>query len=90
MDKYIIGPNIISNKSKDEDAILICDLDDEQDFLLKIKDVSIDFYLLIEKGLSKKEIIQNILKNYEGCSENQIERDFDNFIDNLNKHKILE
>ncbi len=89
MTKFEISPNIISNKSKDGDAILICDLEDENDFLLKIKGVSMDFYILIEKGFNKDQIVSEIMNIYNDCSKEQVQRDFDDFISNLIKLKVL-
>jgi len=89
MTTFEISPNIISNKSKDGDAILICDLEDENDFLLKIKGVSMDFYMLMEKGLNKDQIVSEIINTYNGCSKEQVQKDLDDFISNLIRLKVL-
>ena len=89
MTKLIINPNIISTKSKDGNSILICDLDDDKDTILRLKDVSIDFYNLIEKGYHKDNIIDEIANIYSGCSKEEVKKDLEDFIKNLKKLNIL-
>lgn len=89
MKTYKISPNVISTKAKDEDAILICDLEKEDDVIYKIKDVSINFWKGLQTGLSKEAIVEDILSNYDNCNKKTVNEDFDHFIKTLITKNII-
>jgi hypothetical protein len=83
---YDINSNILSKDSEEE--ILLIDLGDENDVVLSIQGVSMDFWKLINEDKKQADIIKTVTKEYE-VDKAIVEKDFKTFLDSLVEREVL-
>lgn len=83
---YEIDSEIIA--SRNNDGSIVAMKVDDSDLFYKITGVATEVWGYLEQGLSKSEIISKITNDFQ-VSEEQTQKDFDNFITDLKKFNIL-
>lgn len=83
---YEIDSEIIA--SRNNDGSIVAMKVDDSDLFYKITGVATEVWNYLEQGLSRDEIVKNITKSFE-VTEEQSAKDFDTFITDLKKFKIL-
>jgi hypothetical protein len=83
---YEIDSEIIA--SRNNDGSIVAMKVDDSDLFYKITGVATEVWSYLEQGLSRDEIVKNITESFEVTEEQSI-KDFDTFITDLKKYKIL-
>jgi hypothetical protein len=83
---YEIDSDIIA--SRNNDGSIVAMKVDDSDLFYKITGVATEVWNYLEQGLSKGEIVKNITNSFD-VTEEESTKDFDTFITDLKKFKIL-
>lgn len=79
----------IVTKNVNDDVTFVLDLSDSADKYYKFEGVSSLFIRMVSKQEPEEKIIQEVLSNYEGVTQEQIKTDLAHFVSKLNDLNFL-
>ena len=86
---FILRENMVGN---DNTVGIVISVDEKVKLngYLQLDELGIFIWKLLEKGVTKEEIISAILSEYEGASKDVVEKDVESFINKLIKIGVID
>jgi hypothetical protein len=82
--------NSIVFKDVNEDCIYAVDCLGEDESFYQFEGPAKIFMEALKEGQSKEDIIKKVLETFEGCTEDQVIKDWDSFVEDLGKFDLIE